>query len=232
MLPRLKKQETIANNLANASTPGYKKDQIFTRELTRAQARLTTRKTDWETPMIDQIYTQHSQGALDRTGNPLDLALEGEGFLTVESSDGTALLTRAGNFEIDNEGYIATPDGGRLLGDGGPINVGGGKVVVSESGQVQVDGDAVANIRVVEVDDRNALRKIGQSEFMIPDGVNPTAAINFTIRQGYLETSNVDIIKEMVEMIISYRNYEADAQALKSQDESLENLINNVGRIR
>jgi flagellar basal-body rod protein FlgG len=90
----------------------------------------------------------------------------------------------------------------------------------------------VANIRVVEVDDRNALRKIGQSEFMIPDGVNPTAAINFTIRQGYLETSNVDIIKEMVEMIISYRNYEADAQALKSQDESLENLINNVGRIR
>lgn len=232
MLPRLKKQETIANNLANVSTPGYKKDQIFTRELTRAQAKLTPRKTDWETPMIDQVYTQHTQGSLDRTGNPLDLALEGEGLMVLETPDGNNLLTRAGNFTVDREGFIATAEGSRLLGDGGPINVGGGEITISEAGQVQVDGNEVANIQVVEVEDKSVLEKAGMSEYMIPDGVSPTAAINFTIRQGYLEKSNVDIVKEMVEMIISYRNYEADAQALKTQDESLDNLINNVGRIR
>lgn len=232
MVPRLKQQETIANNLANVSTPGYKKDMLFTRELTRAQIRTMPRQSDWQTPMIDQVYTEYSQGTLDKTDNPLDLALEGDGFMVIETPEGDNLLTRAGNFTVDDQGFIATTDGNRLLGSGGPINVGSGNVTVSESGQVEVANDIVGNIRVVEVEDKAQLEKVGRSEFMIPDGIEPIAAIKFAIRQGYLETSNVDIIKEMVEMIISYRNYEADAKALQTQDDSLEKLLNNVGRIR
>ncbi len=232
MVPRIKQQETIANNLANVSTPGYKKDMLFTRELTRQQSKNATRQTDWQTPMIDQIYTQHSQGTLDKTGNPLDLALEGEGFLMVESQDGQTLLTRAGNFSVDPQGFLSTADGDRLMGEGGTINVGNGDVSISEAGQVEVNNDIIGTIRVVEVENKNQLSKIGRSAFMIPDGIEPVAAVNFAIRQGYLETSNVDIVKEMVEMIVSYRNYEADAKSIQTQDQSLEKLMSNVARIR
>ncbi len=232
MVPRIKQQETIANNLANVSTPGFKKDMLFTRELTRQQSKNATRQTDWQTPMIDQIYTHHSQGTLDKTGNPLDLALEGEGFLLVESPEGEALLTRAGNFSVDPQGFLSTSDGNRLMGEGGTINVGNGDVSISEAGQVEVNNDVIGTIRVVEVENKAQLSKIGRSSFMIPNGIEPVAAVNFAIRQGYLESSNVDIVKEMVEMIVSYRNYEADAKSLQTQDQSLEKLMTNVGRIR
>jgi flagellar basal-body rod protein FlgG len=232
MLPQLKRQEAVANNLANVSTPGYKKDMVFTQELTRAQAKTKPSQTDWQTPMIDQVYTQFTQGSLDKTGNNLDLAIEGTGFFVVEADDGTNFLTRSGNFVVDGSGYIADAEGNHLLSEGGPINVAEGEVSVSESGQVEVDREAVSTIRVVDVEDTSQLRKTGKSGFVLPEGINPIPAVRFAIRQGYLETSNVDIIKEMVDMIISYRNYESDANSLKIQDETLEKLINNVGRIR
>ncbi len=234
MLPRIKQQETIANNLANASTAGFKKDMVFTQELTRAQAKNKPRQTDWETPMIDQVYTQYSQGDLDQTGNPLDLALEGNGFFVVEAEDGTPVLTRAGNFQVDRNGFVVNPEGQRLLSEGGPINIaeGAGEVSISENGQVEVAGDVIANVRVVTVEDPTQLKKAGNSGFALPEGSDPIPAINFAIRQGYLEHSNVETIKEMVEMIISFRNYEASANALKVQDDSLDKLLTNVARIR
>jgi flagellar basal-body rod protein FlgG len=97
---------------------------------------------------------------------------------------------------------------------------------------VQVDNATVGNIRVVNVEETTTLRKVGKSSYWIPEGIEPLTAVDFAIRQGYLESSNVNVIKEMVNMIVSYRNYEADAKAVQAQDESLEKLINNVGRIR
>ncbi len=232
MLPRLKQQEAIANNLANASSPGFRKDMIFTQELSRAQARQTIRKSDWEQPMIDQVYTSYEQGSLDKTDSPLDLALEGDGFFVYETESGDLLYSRAGNLSIDPQGFLADPEGNRLMGDGGPINVGSGDISVSESGQVEVDNTAQANIRVVDFEDKSVLQKTESTGFMIPEGIEPAAAVNFAIRQGYLESSNVEIIQEMVDMISSFRNYEADAQAVKAQDDSLEKLMANVGRVR
>ena len=232
MLPRIKQQEIIANNLSNASSPGFKKDMVFTRELSRAQTKLTARQTDWQTPMIDQVYTDFQQGGLDKTDNPLDIALEGKGFFVFEAADGGTVLSRAGNLSVNPEGYLVNPEGDRLLGDGGIINVAGGEVAISETGEVQVDNATVGNIRVVDVEDATALRKVGKSSYWIPEGIEPLAAVDFAIRQGYLESSNVNVIKEMVSMIVSYRNYEADAKAVQAQDESLEKLITNVGRTR
>jgi flagellar basal-body rod protein FlgF len=232
MIPRVKMQEITANNLANVSTPGFKRDMIFIEELSQAQAKQTSQKSDWETPMIDQVYTEYGQGTLDQTDNPLDLALEGDGFFTLEAEDGTTVLSRDGAFSVSPTGFLVNPEGHRVMGEGGAISVGEGTVSVAESGQVSVDGESVGNIRVVDIPDKTALQKVGDSEFMIPQGIEPSAAVNYTIRQGYLETSNVNMIKEMVNMIISFRNYESDAQALKTQDESVGKLINNVGRVR
>ena len=231
MIPRIRQQETIANNLANVSTPGYKKDSIFTRELTRAQAKTAPRRTDWETPMINQVYTDFDQGNLDKTGNELDLAIEGYGFFLLEGEDGSQELTRAGNFDVDQAGYITNAEGKRLLSEGGPINVAGNSAVtISEAGQIEVDGDIVSTIQVVEVEDPTELLKVGDNSFILPEGVDATPAQNYYVRQGYLENANVDIVKHMVEMIVAFRHYEASANALKTQDESLERLINNVGR--
>jgi len=232
MLPRIKQQEAIANNLANVSSPGFKKDMVFTQELSKAQAKQIPQKSDWQQPMIDQVYTSFQQGSLDITGNPLDVALEGEGLFAYETEEGETVFSRAGNLSVSPQGFLVDPEGHWMLGEGGPINVGSGTVSVSETGQVAVDDIAVSSIRVVDFEDKSALRKIGKSKFAIPEGIEPAAAVNFTIRQGYLESSNVDIIKEMVNMIVSFRNYEADAQSAKAQDDSLEKLFANVGRLR
>ncbi len=232
MLPRLKQQEAIANNLANASSPGFRKDMIFTQELSKAQAKQAVLKSDWQQPMIDQVYTSFEQGGLDKTDNPLDLALEGKGLFVYETGEGDVVYSRAGNLIVNPQGVLVNPEGHRLLGDGGPINVGSGTVSVSESGQVEVDNTLLANIRVADFEDKSVLQKAGNAEFMIPEGIEPAAAVDYAIRQGYLESSNVEIIREMVNMIISFRNYEADAQAAKAQDESLEKLMANVGRLR
>jgi flagellar basal-body rod protein FlgG len=232
MVPRIKMQEITANNLANASSAGFKRDMLFTRELSRAQAKHMPRRSDWETPMIDQVYTEYEPGTLEKTDNPLDLAIEGDGFFVVETESGDNALTRSGSFTVSPTGFLINADGHRLLSDGGPISVGNAAVSVAESGQIEVNGGAIGNLRIMTVPDRQVLKKIGDNEFITPDDIEPIAALNYAIRQGYLESSNVNAIKEMVNMIISFRNYEADAQSLKTQDETLEKLIDNVGRVR
>ena len=232
MIPRIKKQETIANNLANASSPGFKRDMVFTKELSRAQAKHIPRQTDWQTPMIDQVYTDYQQGNLDRTGSPLDLGLEGNGFFVFQTPEGENLLSRSGKLSVSPDGFLVNSEGSRLMSDAGPIAVGGGEISISETGQVQVDQADVAAIQVVDVEDRTKLQKTGRGEFRLPDNVELTQAVKYSIRQGYLEASNVNVVKEMVNMIVSYRNFEADAKSLQAQDDTLEKLINNVGRVR
>ncbi len=233
MIPRIRQQETIANNLANASAAGYKKDMVFTRELSKAQAKTAPKKNDWQTPMIDQVYTDYDQGPMDQTNNPLDLAIDGDGFFVIQDPTTEEMyLTRGGNFSVSPDGFLSTADGMRVMSDGGPIALEGGDVTVSETGQVAVNEAPVANIRVAEPDDTGKLTKVGENAFNIPDGIELRAAVHFAIRQGYLESSNVDAVKEMVDMIVSFRGYESDAQALKMQDGTLDKLMNNVGRVR
>jgi len=228
MLPRLRKQELIANNLSNASAPGYKKDMLFTRELSRAEKKITPKRSDWEVPMVNSTYTDFTPGTFDQTGNPLDFAIDGDGFFQLELDDGSRVLTRAGNFEVNPQGQLAFPGGGVLIGEGGPIEVGGGKVTVAATGEVDVDGSVVGKIVPVTVPDLTQLKKIGGMMFAVPAGVQPSAAPHVSIQQGYQETSNVDIVSEMIEMIISFREYEANAKAVQTQDQSLDQLFNKV----
>ena len=233
MLPRIKQQETIANNLANASSAGFKRDLVFTKELNRVQQQKgLPRHTDWQRPMIDQVYTSFTQGTLDKTENPYDIAIDGPGFFVFESEGGTKVLSRAGSLSVSPEGVLINSEGQPLMGDGGPINIGSGPVSISETGQVQVNNTMVGQIQVVDVEDKEGLQKAGSRGFVVPETVELLQAADFAVRQGYLESSNVDVIREMIDMIISFRNYEADAKAVQTQDDSLEKLINNVGRVR
>ncbi len=228
MIPRVKKQEMVANNVANAGTVGYKKDTMFVRELSKAEQKITPKKSDWQKPISEQKYVDYSTGTFDRTDNPLDLAIDGDGFFRLQAPDGSTVLTRSGTFQVNGEGFLSYPGGFLVQGESGPIQVGNGTVSVSQSGEVEVAGSIVARIVPQTVADMQKLEKIGDSMFAVPKGVELTRTPNTAIRQGYLETSNVDIVKEMVDMIIAYRTYEANAKALQTQDASLDSLFRRV----
>ncbi len=229
MIPHVKKQELAANNLSNASTSGFKKDSLFTRQLSQAEKKVRAQQADWIQPMVDQVYTDFSPGVFDRTGNALDLAIDGDGFFQLETPDGQTVLTRSGSFTVNPEGQVVFPGGARLVGEGGPVEVGDGTVSVSFTGEVQVDGLTASRITPKTVANLMDLQKIGGSTYVIPEGTELISIETSTIRQGYLETSNVDIVTEMVNMITSFRNYEANAKSMQSQDSSLEQLFNRVG---
>jgi flagellar basal-body rod protein FlgG len=232
MIPHIRKQEMTANNLANAAASGYKKDSLFTRELSKAEQKRIPRKSDWEQPMATNVFTDFSQGVFDKTENPLDLAIDGDGFFTLQLQDGTTVLTRSGSFTVNNDGLIAFPGGALLQGEGGAMEVGSGQVTVAGTGEIEVNGFAVGKIAPVTVEDVTKLEKLGGSMFIVPDGAELIPVSKSSIRQGYLEAANLDIVNEMVEMIVSYRSYEANAKAVQSQDESLEHLFNRVGSKR
>jgi flagellar basal-body rod protein FlgG len=229
MVPRVRKQELIAHNISNAKTTGYKKDTMFTRELNKAERKTAVRKSDWQTPLVNEPYVDFSHGSFDRTGNPLDLAIDGDGFFTLQAEDGRTFLTRAGTFEVDEEGRMVFPGGLRLTSEGGTIEIGNGRVTIAQTGDVEVNGLSAGRVVPVTVANMDDLIKVGGSLFQVPEGVELTPVAQPTIRQGYLEAANIDIVREMVEMIISYRTYEANSRALHSQDESLGHLLNRVG---
>ncbi len=228
MQPRVNKQEAIANNLANVGTAGFKKDKQFVRELNSAEHRQQTKKADWQQPLADKIQVDFAPGVFDRTGNPLDLAIDGDGFFRLLNNDGGTVLTRSGNFQVDGNGFLTYPGGFQVLGTGGPIAVGSGVVKVASTGEVSVDDIVVDTITPVTVPDLFELERLGGSLYGLPQGTQEIPVTNATIQQGYLEQANVDVVHEMVDMIATLRAYEANANALQTQDESLEHLFQRV----
>jgi flagellar basal-body rod protein FlgF len=228
MIPRIKKQEVIANNLANAGSAGFKKDQLFVRELSKAEQKIIPKKSDWQKPIGDTTYTDFTPGTFDRTDNPLDLALDGDGFFRLQGPDGNTYLTRTGSFMVNSDGFLTYPGGYLLMGEGSPIQVGDGTVNVATTGEVQVNGTTVSRIVPMTTADLTKLSKVGHSLFSVPQSAPLSAAPNPSVQQGYLETANVDAVKEMVDMIATYRIYEANAKAMQQQDSSLDQLFNKV----
>ncbi|MFH1700040.1 MAG: flagellar basal-body rod protein FlgF [Candidatus Zixiibacteriota bacterium] len=231
MVPRMKKQEITANNIANASTPGFKKESTFIKELDSATKSILPKKSDWQTPMIDQIYTDYSQGTFNKTGNPLDVAIDGEGFFVLENVDGDdRQYSRNGSFSVDPEGFLISSSGYRVMGEGGPIEAAGGMIEINESGELMIDGNTTNRLQIVNFEDKNILGKVGSSGFVAQGDSEPLPAVGFSVRQGYLENSNINVIKEMVGMIITLRNFETGAKMIQTQDESLKTLFTQVGK--
>lgn len=228
MIPRVKQQEVTANNIANASTAGFKKERMFARELSKAELRITPKAPEWQQSTVASVHTDFSPGVFDKTDNPLDIAIDGDGFFTLLTEDGTRLLTRAGSFLVDEVGMLSFPGGAMVAGEGGPLTVGSGTISVSSDGEVRSDGAFVGRIRPVTVADLTGLRKVGGSTYVLPEDAELIPVGTSVLRQGYLETANVDIVREMVEMIISFRAFEANARSLQVQDQSLDHLFNRV----
>jgi flagellar basal-body rod protein FlgG len=179
---------------------------------------------------IDQLYVDFTTGAFDGTERSTDFALVGDVFFVVGTEDGER-YTRAGAFYIDNLGYLTDGEGNFLLGENGNIYVGGLNFRVDERGNVWVDNEMTNTIRVASFTDNESLRKQGSNLYFSLD--EPEAETKqYGIIQGYLETSNVDIAREMVDMLTVFRVYETNQRMLTMIDEIVGKAVNDIGRLR
>lgn len=229
MLPRVLKQEIYANNIANANTPGFKKDNVFLEVLTDAVDKSSD--VPWQTRMVDGVYIDFSQGSLERTDKDTDIAIEGNGFFVVKTDNGNR-YTRSGDFSISSQGILVDGQGNPVLSDSGPITVDGNSVTVGSDGIVSVDGTVAGNIKVVDFEQPYKLNK-AESSYFVPSDQSTVEkpAEDFTVRQGYLEKSNVNIVEIMVDMLSSFRAYEAGQKAIQTQDQTLDKAVNDLGKV-
>ncbi len=220
------RQDLTANNLANADTVGFKRDRLFAAEFVEAKS---TGSTDPSEPNAGR-WTDFSPGAFNPTGVELDFALQGMGFFV--TSDGSReLYTRNGHFERTAEGLVVDSSGRRLQGEGGDITIPPGSVTLAANGDLSVDGVLVDRLRVVQFADGEKLLKESGSSFAAAQGQAPTPVERATIRQGFLETSNVDAVREMVEMISTARAYEVNAKLIQAQDDTLKQTVGELARV-
>lgn len=232
MLPSVLRQDVVANNLANAATVGYKKDKVFLK--TMLDASLVMQKDANQNPFVldaESVATDYSQGGLRSTGNPLDVAIKGQGYFAIETPNGT-MYTRAGGFSMNANGDLVDANGYPVQGEGGPITLPPGEVTISENGTVFVDGQEAARLKVVDFEEPDALEKVGQNLFKARSGASENDNPNTSVMQGFLEDSNVDVVREMVEMIKLQNAYQTSARVLMAQDDSLNKAVNDVGVVR
>lgn len=250
--------ETTANNLSNVNTPGFKKDsQVFREYLTANEKPPDVIQVPKVPASIESFYdmqgtdksyvdtlgtySDFSQGGLKQTGNKLDLAIDGSGFFEVATPKGVR-FTRNGSFSLDGQGQLVTKEGWPVLrkADAGIPpeqrtiklldGVASGSLAISEFGEVSIDGESLGQISLVEFADRNVLNKEGSSVY----GLKPNHNQQFTsverpsLKQGFIETSNVNIIQEMTDMISATRLFDSTQKAIQAYDSMADKLVNVV----
>lgn len=235
------RQDVIANNLANAETVGFKKDlALFQERRTALKERADAGA--WSDPILENLgggilatptLVDTHQGDLEQTGNPLDVAVQGNGYFAVV--DGKEKhLTRDGRFMINRQGdlVLSGNQGVRVLDDkGNPIQIRGtGAVSITSDGSISQGGQAVAKLGLFDVSDPSQFSKEGGNLLRYPD-VTQLKPATGTIRSEVQERSNVDPTIELAQLMDTQRQLEANANMIKYQDTMLQRLVNDVGKI-
>lgn len=248
MINQQRRLDTITNNLANASTTGYKREGLtsksfnenFTIKVNDLTEGVITRNIGRMSlgVKIGENYTDYKQGSLKNTERTYDLALEGEGFFAISFTNKqgvtTTKYTRDGEFTIDVDGYLRTKDGDYVLNEGGGqivVPTDAVDVSVDKQGNIYADREYVDTIQVTDFEDYNYLKKYGENMYDTVDGAVEKES-EAAVIQGYLEMSNINVVSEMVEMITITRAYEAAQKAIQNADSMTEKAVNQVGKVQ
>lgn len=239
--------DVITNNLANANTNGYKKEgatsQSFDDVLAYKIKDVTegyhlAKRIGINNPgvKIGEGYTDFSQGPLKTTGNTFDMALTDKGFFAIsytnKAGETSVKYTRDGNFTLTADGHLVTQDGDAVLGtDKKPIQIDNhADTVIDTSGNIVQNGRIVATIQVTDFEDYNYLEHYGENYFQPVEGAVETEA-PAQIYAGYLESSNISVVTEMVNMISIQRAYESNQKVITTYDGTLEIAANQLGKV-
>lgn len=243
MLNQMALMDTITNNLANINTSGYKKDInvsesfpdiMYMKAGYQDYDNLINNDSRKEIGSINLgvwsagTYMDMSQGSLQNTNNKLDFAIEGSGYFAVDQN-GVEVYTRDGHFSKNPGGALVTSDGNEVEGTNGPIILPDGDVTVKDNGDIYVGNRYIDTLKIVSLSQSglNSITRIGDN---LIKGT-PTGGAVGKVAQGYVETSNVNPVSEMVDMIQVTRTYEANQKMITSMDETLDKAVNDVGRI-
>jgi flagellar basal-body rod protein FlgF len=230
-IAQMRRLEVVSENLANVNTVGHKGSHIAFTEVLADVTRQKERAGGLVA--IAEQRTDFSQGMMQQTENPLDLAIDGEGFFAVETSRGIR-FTRQGNFTRGADGTVVTPIGDALLGENGPIRVSGKDVRITADGKVTSEGSAVDTIQLARFSDPRVLEKEGHTLFRAPEGAaQPVTDVgdSVSILQGYVEQANVTPIDALVSLIATQRQFEVYVRAMKTLDGATEKVLNETARV-
>ncbi|GAX87958.1 flagellar basal-body rod protein FlgG [Lebetimonas natsushimae] len=249
MVTQFNRLNVISNNLANVNTAGYKQDDIIIGDYerifsekrdnlplennTKEAAKFVNRALN-KVPIIVEEYTKFDIGNLQKTGNPLDLALKQKNaFFSIKTPDGEK-LTRAGNFSLDSNGFLVTKDGFQVLDDKNkPIVLNPSyPVTINQNGNIYQNNTLIATLKIIKIDNLNTLKKIGNSLFDFVPGSEIIDSKN-SVLQGFLEKSNVNPIEEMTNLIETNRLVEAYQKVMTTfMDDLNRNAIEKLANIR
>jgi flagellar basal-body rod protein FlgG len=236
MINRMTQLEIVSNNLANANTAGFKRDDLFVHELDQQLKELAyPYNGDRIIPNPGQLI-DFTQGALHSTGGPFDVALSGRGLFTVETPGGEA-YTRDGRFQVSTEGIMTTMEGYPVLGEGGAVELdllqySETDLIINDAGEIILGGNVVDKLRIVAVEDPGAYIKAGSNLFRPADPtVQLTQMESPQVRHRYIEGSNVDPVNEMVTMMEIFHFFKTSQKMLQAQDSTLAKAVNDIGRV-
>lgn len=218
--------EQIAHNLANVNTPGFKRHSCDFLEV------LEEKMDDILSIPSAQIQANETidfaQGPINYTGRPLDLAIVGRGFLVLETPTGP-LYTRNGSLQINQNGQLTDSSGRLLATDAGPVTIPSGadlsQLRVSDDGSVSIGSIRLGRIRIVDFEDQQRLVPVGDCCFAAPATVTPIASTSASLKQGFLESSNVKMVNELVDMITVSRLYETNMRFIAAKREASKSII-------
>lgn len=251
MVNEQNRMDVLTNNLANSATTGYKAEGATSQTF---DSMLAYRIKDEQDGIaggvylgrnnpgvkIGETYTDYSQGAFRETGNTYDLALSGEGFFTIEytnrAGETSTMYTRDGSFTLTKEGFLVTKDGDFVLGKDASGKTGHiqldptHEAAIDTSGRVIQNDQVIAILQITDFKDYNFLKHYGENFYQPVEGAEVTEA-SAKVQSGYLEASNVQVVREMVELISVTRQYESNQKILQAYDETLQKSVNDIGKI-
>lgn len=239
MIHQRDKLDTIANNLSNTNTRGYKGDKVISRSF-KDELLLRTGGPAGQTKVLgpyshgvfaDRVFSSFQDGPLEQTNLITDVAMQGDGFFTI-LRDGQELYTRDGTFRVNDEGILVTTEGDIVSGEYGPIEVGQEDFEIDGYGNVW-QGDLFINqLSLIRFEDPNLLEKMGDNLYVNPGReANEIFPFEGKILQGYAERSNVELLEEMSNLIITSRTYEANQRVLQMIDNTLAKTVNELGSL-
>lgn len=245
MIPQQTRLEITANNIANANSTGFKRVGVFEQSLIEAREnQLNVRGDAEQEDPPTQNYTDFSLGSMQKTSNPLDIASENAGFFMVQDADGNEFLTRAGSFTISDDGFIVSADGKKLMGTNGALQITNQtasnslmndrtalQVSISRNGEVFADKQLIGQIEMAKVENPQTLLRVSGTMFAAQEDTQYAMmdSNEISVKQGYIEMSNVNIINEMVTMIMLQRSFEMGQKVISTNDGTLDRAIE-VGR--
>ena len=242
MMGEMQRLNTVSHNLANANTPGFRREvavseafgALLSNELTAAA--LSEQGLDAEGLLarareggLTRSMTDVREGSLRPTGAPLDLALQGPGYLEVRGASGT-LYSRAGSLSLDARGRLVDGGGFAVMGQSGEIRLSDASPQIDETGAIRMDGEIVDRLKLVQFADESALESVGGGRYAGVDP-QPIEVPDVRVRQGHIENSNVSTMHEMVQLIETMRRLESAQQVVRGYDDALEQAIRLIGEL-